>query len=65
MKTAIIKQKRGKWYCDNCMMIQPELVPQCVFCEIMFSNYESEVIRRFKEKEEDRRKNESNVFGRN
>ena len=58
---STLKQKGAYWYCNNCMMRQPGIVPQCVFCEIPFSNYETVLFEQLKKKEGESIRNEENI----
>ena len=62
---STLKRKGSYWYCNNCMVRQPEIVPQCVFCEIPFSNFETLLIEAYKNKEESEIKDEKNIYNRN
>ena len=64
MQVSTLKHKGQYWYCNNCMMRQPGIVPQCVFCEIPFSNFETLLIEDYKQREENKIKDESNIRGR-
>ena len=57
-RVSTLKHKGAYWYCNNCMVRQPGIVPQCVFCEIPFSNYETVLFEEMKKEEEDKRHEE-------
>lgn len=42
---AELKEKNNNYYCSNCMMQQPIIKPNCVFCGNYFTNYESVLIK--------------------
>lgn len=60
MISRLKKKSNGTYYCDNCMICQPE-PPQtnCIFCGNWFANWENIIIKDYLEKEE--LKNESNI----
>ena len=65
MISKLIK-KNNYYVCDNCMLRQPELRANCTFCGSLFSNWEEIAYREvMMDVEEERRKNESNIFRRN
>ena len=48
---AKLIRKNDYYYCSECRMRQ-ELQPYCDFCEAIFTNYEEELIKVFKESED-------------
>ena len=37
--------KQNKYYCSKCLLWQPHLLPQCYFCNAIFTNYEDVIIK--------------------
>ena len=65
MISKLIK-KNNYYVSDNCMRRQPELRANCTLCGSLFSNWEEIAYREvMMDVEEERRKNESNIFRRN
>ena len=53
MIAKLIKKNDDCYYCGKCRMKQPkDLKPWCFFCEANFSNFEEELIKNFKESED-------------
>ena len=50
MITHLVKRNDG-YLCHNCRMAQKELRETCWFCGYFFSNYESIVLKNYKDKE--------------
>ena len=63
---ANLKLKSNEYYCSNCMMRQPGIPTHCYFCGYEFANWEEIAYKEVMlEVEEERRKNESNISGKN
>jgi len=53
--------RRGKeYFCSNCFMRQPKLISTCIFCQSIFTNYEQELLKAWKEEKEN--ENEGNLY---
>lgn len=60
----------GPYYCSNCMIRQPDLRCNCIFCGNHFTNYEDRLIEEDAERfllhiKEAEKQNESNIHGGN
>lgn len=49
---AHLINKKNYFICSNCRMKQQEIEETCWFCGFMFSNYEEELIKYFREEQE-------------
>jgi len=49
---AQLIDRKTYYICSNCRMKQHEIKETCWFCDLPFSNYEEEIIKIFKLKEE-------------
>ena len=50
---AKLIKKNDCYYCSECRMKQPKVLePWCFFCEANFSNFEEELLKNFKECED-------------
>ena len=50
---AKLIKKNDCYYCSECRMKQPKILePWCFFCEVIFSNFEEELLKNFKECED-------------
>lgn len=54
MIARLIEKSPLYYYCSQCRMKQQELRPYCFFCEATFSNYEEEIVKIFKIKEQEK-----------
>lgn len=67
MVSRLLKKKPEDevYYCSNCMMRQPRILPNCFWCGNSFSNIEEVLRKDFNEKFEETLRNEDNIRRRN
>lgn len=61
MTTKLIDKGNGVYACSNCMMRQPGLQENCVWCGSLFYNYMDLLIKQSEEQLKGDIKNESDI----